>query len=188
MSIDGPGQLAAGFVLADEGLEGGAKRVLAVHQAQFAAITVMAPSYGIAPGDPDLHVMTGKIGSTHGNSCPSRDDSRKREAAGRRDLQHYFFLPGFAEGEVERRNPEGGEKSVCLLPQPRELPAAAIAITSLRISWRMTGGESSRTPRRAPARRRRSTRYSITWSAPVPVALVGARDRQAPPHRGSLTT
>jgi len=28
------------------------------------------------------------------NSCPSQDDSRKREAAGRRDLQHYFFLPG----------------------------------------------------------------------------------------------
>src|SRR2546425_9895449 len=25
-------------------------------------------------------------------------------------------------------------------------------------------------------------------SHPVPVALVGARDRQAPPHRGSLTT
>src|SRR5438309_9249411 len=36
--------------------------------------------------------------------------SRKREAAGRRDLQHYFFLPGFADGEVERRDPEGGEK------------------------------------------------------------------------------
>src|SRR5207249_7991226 len=54
----------------------------------------MAPSYGIAPGDPDLHVMTGKIGSTHGNSCPSHDESRKRGAAGRRDLQHYFFLPG----------------------------------------------------------------------------------------------
>src|SRR5437588_671229 len=70
----------------------------------------MAPSYGIAPGDPDLHVMTGKISSTHGNSCPSHDDSRKREAAGRRDLQHYVFLPGFADGEVERRNPEGGEK------------------------------------------------------------------------------
>jgi hypothetical protein len=67
-------------------------------------------SYGIAPGDADLHVMTGKIGSTHGNSCPSHDDSRKREAAGRRDLQHYFFLSGFADGEVERRNPEGGEK------------------------------------------------------------------------------
>src|SRR3989454_7927724 len=70
----------------------------------------MAPSYGIAPGDPDLHVMTGKIGSTHGNSRSSHDDSRKREAPGRRDLQHYFFLPGFADGEVERRNPEGGEK------------------------------------------------------------------------------
>src|SRR5207245_9330093 len=70
----------------------------------------MAPSYGIAPGDPDLHVMTGKIGRTHGNSGPSHDDSRKREAAGRRDLQHYVFLPGFADGEVERRNPEGGEK------------------------------------------------------------------------------
>ncbi len=98
------------IVLADEGLEGGAKRVLAVHQAQFAAITVMAPSYGIAPGDPDLHVMTGKIGSTHGNSCPSRDDSRKREAAGGRDLHHYFFLPGFTDGEVERRDPEDGEQ------------------------------------------------------------------------------
>src|SRR2546425_7832022 len=144
----------------------------------------MAPSYGIAPGDPDLHVMTGKIGSTHGNSRSSHDDSRKREAPGRRDLQHYFFLPGFADGEVERRNPEGGEKlfhrilggddgddrsgqspwktsmSVCLLRQPRELPAAAIAIISLRISWRMTGGESSRTPRRAPARRRRSSALS----------------------------
>src|SRR5213593_5036561 len=70
----------------------------------------MAPSYGIAPGDPDLHVLTGKIGSTHGNSCPSHDDSRKREAAGLRDLQHYFFLPRFTDGEVERRNPEGGEK------------------------------------------------------------------------------
>src|SRR6059036_540311 len=63
----------------------------------------MAPLYGIAPGDPDLHVMTGRIGSTH-------DDSRKREGAGRRDLQHYVFLPGFADGEVERRDPEGGEK------------------------------------------------------------------------------
>src|SRR5437867_3279549 len=54
--------------------------------------------------------MTGKIRSTHGNSCPSRDDSRKREAAGRRDLHHYVFLPGFTDGEVERRDPEGGEK------------------------------------------------------------------------------
>ena len=37
--------------------------------------------------------MTGRVCNTHGNSCPSHDDSRKREAAGRRDLQQYFFLP-----------------------------------------------------------------------------------------------
>src|SRR5437660_3542951 len=42
-----------------------------------------------------------------------------------------------------RQSPWKTSMSVCLLPQPRELPAAAIAITSLRISWRMTGGESS---------------------------------------------
>ena len=54
--------------------------------------------------------MTGKIGSTHGNACPRHDDSREREAAGRRDLDHHLFLPRFTDGEVERRDPEGGEK------------------------------------------------------------------------------
>src|SRR5207302_6461057 len=54
--------------------------------------------------------MTGKIGSTYGNACPRHDDSREREAAGRRDLDHHLFLPSFTDGEVERRDPEGGEK------------------------------------------------------------------------------
>src|SRR5437899_7606633 len=113
--------------------------------------------------------MTDKIGSTHGYACPRHDDSREREAAGRRDLDHHLFLPMFTDGEVERRDPEGGEKlfhrilggvdgddrsgcfrctpvsvenvHVSVSPSPpRELPAAAIAITSLRIFWRMAGG------------------------------------------------
>jgi len=55
--------------------------------------------------------MTGKIGSTYGNACPRHDDSREREAAGRRDLDHHLFLPSFTDGEVERRDPEGARQS-----------------------------------------------------------------------------
>src|SRR2546426_5953749 len=98
--------------------------------------------------------------------------------------------PGFTDGEVERRNPEGGEKlfhrilggddgddrsgcfrctpvavenvHVSVSPsQPRELPAAAIAITSLRISWRMAGGSLAERwdghQRAPPSQRRRSS-------------------------------
>jgi len=133
--------------------------------------------------------MTGKIGSTHGNSCPSRDDSRKRDAASLllparvhrsrsretgfpKAARSCFIASSVASTVLIGRHAFGARQlpwktsmSVCLLPQPPRaapVPRLRLLPQQPQSAWNARSHDGIEHPAKASAAMRSRPRWSST--------------------------